>query len=227
MANTTPRAKFSIKHLLMADKFRATIDIRYYLNGIAIIPCKTGGVYIAASDGHTMLIARDESGILSDAQPEGIIIAIKPGFIAAARRFARKDYLSVILEDGRLSINSDFGMSQSESEAFVSPGIALIDAKFPRVLRLVPDFEKLKPNTSLTINASYLARIAAVNSIGTLLRPMGIKLWTDEEQQKVVVQLFSHPEVLIVIMGLRCSDYDDGTFPSAEMICAEQRTENA
>lgn len=209
MANTTPRAKFSIKHLLMADKFRATIDIRYYLNGVAIIPCKTGGVYIAASDGNTMLIAHDEGGILTGAPQEGVIIAIKPGLMAAARRFARSDDFSVILEDGRLSINSDFGMSQTDSEVFVSPGVALIDAKFPPALKLVPEFKELKPHTACTINPLYLARIAAVNSIGTHLRTTGVKFWTaDNYQGKFVVQLFSHPEVIIVIMGLRHSDSD-------------------
>ena len=58
------RAKFSLKHLLMAAAFRATHDIRYYLCGVHVMACRDGGVFVTGCDGYTLLIAYDAAGTI-------------------------------------------------------------------------------------------------------------------------------------------------------------------
>jgi len=219
------RARFSLKHLLMAAAFRATNDIRYYLNGVHVMACRDGGVFVAGVDGHTLLCAYDAAGTIENA-PNGVILTIKPGLLAAAaRNKCRRDGVDMfaIVEGQRLSVNHDFNAAQSPLEAFVSPGPCQVEGRFPDVFRVIPRFETLKPHMAGPMNSEYFARIDVVNKLARHGKYNGgIRLWsshTDDDVLKtgsIVVQFDLAPEVLAVIMPMR--SFDSLAFPAVARI---------
>ena len=218
------RAKFSLKHLLMAAAFRATNDIRYYLNGVHVMACRDGGVFVVGVDGHTMLVAYDAAGTIENA-PNGVTVTVKPGLLAAAaKNKCRRDGVDMfaIVEGQRLSVNHDFNSPQSSLEAFVSPGPCQVEGRFPDVFRVIPRFDKLKPHQAGPMNSEYFARIDAVNKLCRHGKYNGaIRLWSNSEDDKfktgaVVVQFDLAPEVLVVIMSMR--SFDSLTFPAVARI---------
>jgi hypothetical protein len=57
--------KISVDALTKAGPFAAHQDIRYYINGIAVIPLASGGVLAAATNGHAIVCVRDPEGFAS------------------------------------------------------------------------------------------------------------------------------------------------------------------
>lgn len=218
------RAKFSLKHLLMAAAFRATNDIRYYLNGVHVMACRDGGVFVVGVDGHTLLCAYDVAGTIENA-PNGVILTIKPGLLAAAaRNRCRRDGVDMfaIVEGQRLSVSHDFNSPQSPLEAFVSTGPCQVEGRFPDVFRVIPRFDTLKPYQAGPMNSEYFARIDAVSKLSRHGKYNGaIRLWSSHTDDKfktgtIVVQFDNAPEVLAVIMPMR--SFDALTFPAVARI---------
>lgn len=219
---TAIRARFSLKHLLMASAFRAVNDIRYYFNGVHVMACRDGGVFVVGCDGHTLLLAYDAAGTIENA-PNGVTLTVKPGLLAAAaKNKCRRDGVDMfaIVEGQRLSVNHDFNSSQSSLEAFVSPGPCQVEGRFPDVFRVIPRFEKLKPNQAGPMNSEYFARIDAVNKLARHGKYNGaIRLWSshdDGDEGTIVVQFDHAPEVLAVIMPMR--SFDSLAFPAVARI---------
>lgn len=226
-ACTAIRAKFSLKHLLMAAAFRATNDIRYYLNGVHVMACRDGGVFVVGCDGHTMLVAYDAAGTIENA-PNGVTVTVNPGLLAAAaKNKCRRDGVDMfaIVEGQRLSVNHDFNSPQSSLEAFLSPGPCQVEGRFPDVFRVIPRFDKLKPHQAGPMNSEYFARIDAVNKLCRNGKYNGaaIRLWSihDDSDDKfktgtIVVQFEQAPEVLALIMPMR--SFDSLAFPAVARI---------
>lgn len=220
------RAKFSLKHLLMAAAFRATNDIRYYLNGVHVMACRDGGVFVVGCDGHTMLLAYDATGTIENA-PNGVTVTVKPGLLAAAaKNKCRRDGVDMfaIVEGQRLSVNHDFNSPQSSLEAFVSPGPCQVEGRFPDVFSVIPRFDKLKPHQAGPMNSEYFARIDTVNKLCRHGKYAGaIRLWSSHDNGDdkfktgaIVVQFDQAPEVLAVIMPMR--SFDSLAFPAVARI---------
>ena len=210
------RARFSLKHLLMAATFRATRDIRYHLNGVHVMACRDGGVFVVGCDGHTMLVAYDAAGMIENA-PNGVILTVKPGLLAAAaKNKCRRDGVDMfaIVEGQRLSVNHDFNSPQSSLEAFVSPGPCQVEGRFPDVFSVIPRFDKLKPHQVGPMNSGYFARVDAINKLCRRGKYNGaIRLWSshDDGDDKfktgtIVVQFGQAPEVLALIMPMLSFD---------------------
>ena len=221
------RAKFSLKHLLMAAAFRATNatnDIRYYFNGVHVMACRDGGVFVTGVDGHTLLLAYDSAGTIENA-PNGVILTVKPGLLAAAaKNKCRRDGVDMfaIVEGQRLSVNHDFNAAQSPLEAFVSPGPCQVEGRFPDVFRVIPRFETLKPHMAGPMNSEYFARLDVVNKLARHGKYNGaIRLWSSHDDDKfktgtIVVQFDHAPEVLAIIMPMR--SFDSLAFPAVARI---------
>ena len=218
------RARFSLKHLLMAATFRAVHDIRYYLNGVHVMACRDGGVFVVGCDCHTMLVAYDTAGTIENA-PNGVTVTVKPGLLAAAaKNKCRRDGVDMfaIVEGQRLSVNHDFNSPQSSLEAFVSPGPCQVEGRFPDVFRVIPRFDKLKPHQAGPMNSEYFARLDVVNKLARHGKYNGaIRLWSNSEDDKfktgtIVVQFDQAPEVLAVIMSMR--SFDSLAFPAIARI---------
>jgi hypothetical protein len=140
------RASVNPAQLQRLMPFKATIDIRYYLNGICIEKAEKGGVYLIASDGHTMCVIHDATGTLEGA--ESIIFRVSPGLPTAAKIAGNKIHKTLpyrlLVQGQRVKIACDFG-SEGDAELFVQAGRSLIDGKFPNWRKVVPDLKTLKP----------------------------------------------------------------------------------
>jgi len=198
---TTIRAKFSLRALRMAATCRAIADIRYYLNGIHVLKYPDGpGVLVCGCDGHAAAIVHDADGDIVGASD--ITIAIKPGLLAAAARVKSKPDMIAVLDGQRLSINSRHGAAHDETEQFVSPGPAQMTGKFPDIIRVIPEFSKLKPCTAGAVNPKYLSQANDLASIGAG-RFSGVRLWSENPQSAVAVQFMHIHEALMIIMPMR------------------------
>ena len=128
-AEKTPvRAKFKAQFLPLISSFMAKTDIRYYLNGFVIERAVRGGVYVVATDGHTLGAVYDAEGVIEGA--DQLIIRRDSGLIRACKA---KSYVqqSVIVSDGRVLVAPEFDLIASELETYVVPGKPFIEAKYP------------------------------------------------------------------------------------------------
>lgn len=203
------RASINPAQLQRLMPFKATIDIRYYLNGICIEKAEKGGVYLIASDGHTMCVIHDATGSLDGAQ--SIIFRVTPGLASAAKLAGNKMHKTLpyrlLVKGHRVKIACDFE-SEGDSELFVQAGRSLIEGKFPDWRKVVPDLTSLKPGFGDSMNALYLARMAKVT---TDRRFQGVSLWQAGPGKAVVARLPQVPEMIVVMMPLRDGSSDAGT----------------
>jgi len=192
------RFKFQAHYLPILARFAAKQDIRYYMCGIRV-ERSTQGLYLVATDGHSMVVIHDVHGEMVGEQHQGAI-RITPGLVAAAKAKASLPQF-VILDGHRLSVAPDFDMNHSASEMFIQAGNPLIEGIFPNWRKVAPDFSKLLPG-SLTdgygVNASYLAKFAGLDK-----KFHGIALWRSPEDGKaLIVQVEALQELLGIVMPM-------------------------
>jgi DNA polymerase-3 subunit beta len=198
------RAKFPVKHLRSLALFQANNDIRYYLNGILIERAEPEreGVYLVATDGHTMLVIYEPEGKLVHSEPR-LIMRLPKDMVSAASR-NRRDFgrTSVIAKGTRVSIGLDFEFEQGDGEVYVQPGNPWIDGRYPDWRAVLPHFDLLKPTISDAIQAKYVARFSKVGD-STDKYGSPIKLWQREPGRAILVQLAHEPNMLGIIMPMR------------------------
>ena len=83
---TNVKADLSAKYIAALDLARARGDVRYYLEGIYIEPIKGGGVFMVATNGHIMIVVKDEQAHAS----RSFILRTRKELIAACKFNARK-----------------------------------------------------------------------------------------------------------------------------------------
>ena len=200
-ANQSLAINFTPKYLPILDLFKAVHDIRYYLCGVYVEKAPQGGVFLVATDGHSMAVVYDKDGNIDGA--ENAIVTIDPGMVSAAKKAAKSEGKSglqyrVIVRGTRamVAVPGADGM-----ELFIQPGRCLIEAKFPEWRKVMPAFDKLKPGAvaDCMVNPSYLARFA---KIGTD-RFKGIALWQEAPEKPIVVQALALPEAFFVVMPMK------------------------
>jgi len=193
-------------HLQRLVPFMAVHDIRYYLNGVCVEKAETGGIYLIATDGHTMGVIHDATGTIEGA--DSVIFRVGPGLAPATKVASNKLHRGIkyrlLVQGQRVKIACDFG-SEGDAELFVQAGRSLIEGKFPNWRKVVPDFAKLKPGFGDCMNAHYLARLA---KIATDKRFQGISLWQAEPEKAIVARVPRVPEMVIVFMPMRDSVRD-------------------
>jgi hypothetical protein len=210
---TSIKAKASLGEVRRVAPFMATNDIRYYLNGLLIERAPQGGVYVVATDGHTMGISHDPDGMIEGAD-RVIVHVTKPLLTAKPPKYGRlgrslseplKNYL--LLTGGRLSVATDFGMECTNSEAAVQAGHAVIEGNFPDWRRVLPDFDKLKPGLENTVNATLFEKfVAASHDSGKRVFGTALRLWQVEQGGVVAVQMPHRPQFLGLVMPMRADD---------------------
>lgn len=147
MTSTTPHellARLSIDSLRKAVKFAATNDVRYYLQGVAILGSHKDGVFLAASNGHFAGLILDEFGMADISQP----LIISADVVRALPR-------------ARPGITVELwgvpGQTTGHKVVVCGPGIkgpsvtfndATVDGRFPEIRRILPHFGNLKPGIS-------------------------------------------------------------------------------
>lgn len=212
------RINFTPKYLPILDLFKAKGDIRYYLNGVYVEKAPQGGVYLVATDGHTLVCIYDKDGLIEGA--ESAIVKIEPGLVAAAKkplaqRVSAPTY-AVMVRRNRAML----AIPDSEEELFLQAGKCLIEGKFPNWRKVLPsDFAKLKPGafSDCVVNPLYMARFAEIKSDR---RYAAIALWQEAPDKAIVVQAEGLPEAVFLVMPMKRDDFT-GTFKN--FMPAEER----
>jgi len=205
--STQVRARFEARHVAHLVPFMARNDIRYYLCGLCIEKAEQGGVYVIATDGHSMAVVYDATGTIEGA--ESVVFSVSTEMIAAAKKAKALGGIpqQVLLTGQRVRIAIDFDCGR-EGEAFIQPGNSLVEGKFPSWRKVTPDFSKLKRGAftgAEGVNAAYIARLSKVISSK---RFCGISFWQEEPRKAVVIQADAVPEMFVLIMPMM-GDADD------------------
>ncbi|WP_159275218.1 hypothetical protein [Variovorax boronicumulans] len=200
-------ARFEARHIAHLAPFMARNDIRYYLCGLCIEKAEQGGVYLITTDGHSMAVVYDATGMIEGT--DRVVIAMPTALVAAAKRAKPIAGLpqQVLLTGKRVRIALDFDCSDA-GESYVQAGDSLVEGKFPSWRAVTPEFDKLKRGAftgAEGVNAVYLARCAKLVSNK---RFCGLSFWQAEPRKAVVIQADAVPEMFVIIMPMM-GDADD------------------
>lgn len=194
------RLKFDARVLATLAPFVPKHDLRYYLNGIRVEKAvdKDKGIYILASDGHTMAAFYDEDGQIAGDDGKGVVMRLPREMLAAARSH-RKDKVRVIAKGSRVSLAQDFGDEHTGREVYVMPGAPYIDHRWVDWRRVLPSFDQLLPAITGQFNGGYIARAT---------KGRKVKLWQEPSQDPtytkvMVVQDHDEPNLLMLVMPMR------------------------
>lgn len=189
--------------------FRAKQDIRWYLNGVHLMPHPGGsGVLIVGTNGHQLGVAFDANGRTPG--PQTLTCSAK---LAAAARDCRNSPDSrVVIQDGRIRV-----LSALMEELFVQPGPTNIEAAtYPNVLRVLqPALGELRPGCQGPFSPKYLGVLdkLAVDLGSRTSAPLFH--WTTPDGM-LVTRFASESELLAITMGLR--DQSDTMAPVPLML---------
>lgn len=149
---TKPEIEFTAKAVGPLSLFMAKIDIRYYLNGLCVMPSPDGvGCIIVGCDGHRMALWHDKEGKCS----QQTIFKISPALIAACKKRGKSPLSRTVKYiDGRLVL-----IEGIDGELYIQPGRPEIEGKYPDVFKVVPDPEKLVPGLRGNIQPGYMKSI--------------------------------------------------------------------
>ena len=191
----TPTICVSSRAFALVAPYRATHDIRYYLNGVFVTPHPGGkGVLLAGTNGHQLAMVYDEHGEAS----EPFIMACENELARVTARF-RTGWVKLV--DGRAHLHTNEGM-----ELYIQPGSAIVAGKFPNVYRVLPrEPEKLKPLLQGQFSHHLMSRLLSTGAqIAGRRGFCGLTHWQDPENPSQLLTRFSdEPNMLVVTMPLR------------------------
>lgn len=173
-------------------QFKASNDIRYYLNGVYIEPRPAGGALIIATNGHVMGLWLDESGEIE--RPAILKIGAK---LQSACQGA--DTKRIVINDDRLAVIDKGGIElhiQAEAGKWEVPG------KFPDWTRSVRDVDS-PPCLSASLNAENIALVDRAIGIGTGMQFKGITMRQSSEYESIILTSNAAPNFVGVCMPMR------------------------
>ena len=177
-----------ISYIKCALVTAASKDVRYYLNGLAILPHKTGAI-LASADGHrlTMLHIPGPFGL-----PEGGVILPRD----FCERVAKVKYPrnapseTFTIEDGRVRAT------------LAGMDAALVDGRFPDVARVVP---KECSGEVSQFDPRYLGDLAKqAAALGT--GATNVYIHHNGKTSTARITVGGHPEFLGILMPVRVKD---------------------
>lgn len=184
-------------HLFAAvAKFKATSDIRYYLNGVYVEPIASGGVLIVATNGHALCAWKDANGFAE----RPAILRTSPKLLAAC---ADRKAESLHLDESRLTVTEKVGF-----ELYVQPRRENweIEGNFPDWKRVIPKTEEVATLFD-ALNPSYVSLVTQALKVGTRSTKFGhaISFNQPAKNSGVVVSSASvdAQDFVAVIMPLR------------------------
>ena len=139
-----PKAKINPLYVAALQPFMAKHDIRYYLEGINIEPCKDGGINMAATDGHRALVIHDPKGYAS----RQFIMPVSTALMQVCKKRHTKKVIdlgehtsSLLIQNGML-----YAMRGSaEDEALDAPSPEQINVAYPikEIDARYPDYKEV------------------------------------------------------------------------------------
>lgn len=198
-------------------KFAAKADIRYYLNGVHVEPCKDGGVFLVATDGCCLLAMHEPTGELTGTD-DGAIFPVTDEIIAAIKltKAERKEGVpidtSVVCHDGILRV------MKNAIQAYLYPGECVVPGKFPDWRRLMPDAESLQPGRVHAVNPELIGRFKHLKRTSF---SDGIRVYSSGSQYGAMfVQMVGRDDVIGVVMPIRDDATVDGCKKAMGMFTA-------
>ena len=201
--------------------FRAKQDIRWYLNGVHLMPHPGGsGVLIVATHGHQLGVAFDANGRTPG--PQTLTCSSK--LAASARDCRNRPDSRVVIQDGRIRV-----LSALLEELHVQPGPPNIEAaEYPKVLRvLTPALGELRPGCQGPFNPKYLG---VLDKLGTDLSGSRYAAplfhWTTPDGM-LITRFAAESELMAVTMALREQDESMASAPVPLMLRGAVERERA
>ena len=224
MENTTageaPVIQFAAKALAPVALFMAQTDVRYYLNGICVMPNKGGsGCFVVGCDGHRLAVWHDPDGVCTKLT----VLKVGKELISASRKKVGKDG-KICFEDGRIVLRD-----RHEQEVFIQAGKAEIECSetpscggYPDIWRVVPKASNLHPGLHGAINGRY---IEAIGKVSRMLEEGGAwghacGVWhfsskTGANWGAVLTRFSKAPGFIVITMPMREDGFETASLTSA------------
>lgn len=222
--NQRREIRFDAKFAAVLYQFKATNDVRYYLNGVFVSPHPDKGIILAACDGHTAVIIHDPDGFCDCEQ----IFPLSKPLVAASKKRHKghgKPASVELIGDAafvRLFRPEEFESEITGNDTYVEHNKA-IDGKFPNLNNIMP---KGNPKPSvIAVNSSYCARIEkACIALGHSKWP-GSVWYTYGENCSIVVDLPITDDVKIIIIPMRTNIKKGQVFSDSMLAWAKTKEE--
>lgn len=146
---STPQviADISAEVFRRVRSFAAVQDVRYYLNGVHVVPGSQ--LRLEATDGHVLYVEEDKSGT---AQRELIVQLGK-----RALALLRGSHRVKVYDTGAVHITNESG-----GVLYIEPEQGIVDAKFPDITHLVGTPGDWLEGLGATVNTQLLARALSI-----------------------------------------------------------------
>lgn len=177
-----------------ADEFASTDSYRYYICGVYVEPHPAGGVVAVATDGHRMVVIRDDDGSISAPS----VLRFDRKFLADCRR---KPDLKVSTKDGIAVLGDKASLGTCEA----------IDGTFPEWRRVVPTPKKT--GCSASFQARYLGSFGPLANWLSSSDQGPLRVSSDDDSGPALVQFMSD-RAFGVIMPVRWGGANYGKLPA-------------
>lgn len=188
-----------------ADLFRralscvSTEETRYYLTGVFVEPCASGGALLVATDGHKLVAIRDPSGEVS-----GSAIVSPDKASAAALKAKGFDRRLVVSGDALQLSVVEIITDRAPRTAHLQAEPCIIDGSFPDWRRVVP--ETVTPAAGHTVDVTHLGVVARALQTPGLLRSSAdhyfVRMYSESAVEPIVVY-GGLPDAFGVVMPAR------------------------
>ena len=208
-----PIVTVPVADLLRVTPFKGNYDVRYYLNGVLIMPYEDHAL-LMATNGHWMAIYESKEGRADKER----IIELPSWFLSQMIQAERGGDID---DDGdeeesddapsyspipkTLVVNdekSHLVIREQGTEVLVKPGLPFIDGKFPDCLKALPDPTALEQGIFYPVAVNYLAALGEASD-GDI--PNGITCYHQRSapDKPVVFRFEQLPQLVVALMPLR------------------------
>lgn len=194
-----------VDDLCFVLSFKAQQDLRYYLNGIQVLP-QEEGCLLVATDGHRLAIYHSKEARCDKER----ILSITNADDKQIRKLRGKLNAVVTVEDEK----SHLVVSDTDGEKYIKPGLPLIDGRYPEWQRVVPPISELTPGLQAFVDARYIAALADV--IPSRF-PGALRFFHDRRDplhNAVIARVTGQPELMVVIMPMKGDSDSNVAWPS-------------
>lgn len=209
-AQPTRSVRISSKYIPLLAPFVANGDIRYYLDGIFVSPHEEEGIYLVATDGHTMCVIHDSEG-----KTNGDWICGIPGkIIKACKKFKRSNKDPIGMETpGTLAMEGDGlyviceAANVDDMDVTQLSRLHLEVAHEPPIDGVYPEWKKVIHNPSgeghIVLNLDYLSNITPAIQLARAGKGHAPCHVFCSEHKGMIYRVGGLPEYIALIMPMR------------------------
>jgi hypothetical protein len=192
-------------------QFRARNDVRYYLNGVHIAPCASGGVLITATNGNALAVIRDPDGSVS----APIIVPVSDEMERAFKKLKSGGFVTT--EGGWIALTNVL-----KHTVHIQPNDAEVDGKFPEWRRVFPE-ESREGALIAWIDPAYLAMFNAAAQLLSTGKAF-MRFYGGKADDSAIVRIADRPDFVGIVMPGRVTN---GQPPLPDWFIAERETAKA